>query len=107
VADGHVDWTVAVMEASLGEDWMDLFDMVICNAKRPLFSRTEQQFYTLDYEKPNLKGKKISNIDDLLKVKDKILTEGNTRLVTNFFQKKKEKYNLNFAFVGRDYQKDI
>ena len=63
MADGHLDWLNVVLEASLGPDWLDLFDFVVCNARMPLFTRAEQPFYTIDYSKPNLKGKKIVNID--------------------------------------------
>ena len=36
------------MKITLGEDWKDLFDIIVNDSKKPLFQRAESAFYTVD-----------------------------------------------------------
>ena len=33
------------MKATMGEDWLDYFDVCCAKARKPLFQRTESPFY--------------------------------------------------------------
>ena len=36
-SNSSIEYMTCVMENSLGEDWKDYFDLIIANARKPLF----------------------------------------------------------------------
>jgi hypothetical protein len=52
-----------MMQATLGEsNWQKFFDVIVMDAKKPLFMRSENNFYEYDSYKDDLKGPKIENL---------------------------------------------
>jgi FMN phosphatase YigB (HAD superfamily) len=37
ITNAHIEMTDFLMRNTLGEKWLDYFDMVVCNARKPLF----------------------------------------------------------------------
>ena len=54
-----------VMKASLGDDYLDCFDMCIANAKKPLFFNGGSPFYELNLQTKDFKGVKYDNDNHL------------------------------------------
>jgi hypothetical protein len=84
------------MHACLGDNWMDLFDIVIAQANKPLFQKTESIFYEWNYKQNKLfdekskkpLGKKLKTVTQMIQSitpDDKILLEGSTHQLTNYF----------------------
>ena len=44
----HIEFTQLIMETTLGEDWIEFFDLVVCNARKPLFYRGQEEFKSID-----------------------------------------------------------
>ena len=87
---------------------MCLRSIIICNAKKPLFTRTESAFYQFDMSSVNFKGDKIENAADLKPEEGKkIFLEGNCRMLTEFFQTKLKKENVRTAYFGHHGFSDI
>jgi hypothetical protein len=45
-----------------GESWRDLFDVCICDARKPLFHKSDNAFFELDQTKLEGKGDQISSL---------------------------------------------
>jgi len=83
-SNSHFSYTAWLMEVTLGPDWMDLFDLVLCNCKKPLFQRTENPFFRFDPNMPNLKGRLVDNPEEMKLSGEKVFLEGNARLLTKY-----------------------
>ena len=64
----HINETELVMKATLGDNWLDYFDICVVNAGKPLFQRTEKPFYSLDMTNKSYRGKKIRTVSDMVKI---------------------------------------
>ena len=65
VSDAHPNFLENCMHACLGDNWLDLFDLVIAQANKPLFQKTESIFYEWDYKEYKSKkpyGKKLKTV---------------------------------------------
>ena len=46
----HFPITDMIMKVTIGDDWKDRFDLILCDSRKPLFQRTESPFYTADWK---------------------------------------------------------
>jgi hypothetical protein len=90
ITNDHYDYLNLTMTESFGPNWIQLFDLVICNAKKPLFTRGAKPFFQLDEEYIDFRGPKIFDHELVANCKHKLLTEGNAMTVTKFIQKQRE-----------------
>lgn len=76
-----------MMQATLGEEnWQKFFDVIVMNAKKPLFMRSESTFYEYDSYKDDLKGPKIDKIKSMETMsKVNYLLGGNMKSLTKLF----------------------
>ena len=63
LTNAHYDYLDLVMTRTLGKYWADFFDLIVCNAQKPLFTRRHEPFYELNKKKPNYKGQKIFDFE--------------------------------------------
>ena len=89
-----------IMKHTLGDDWQDLFDIVVFNARKPLFTNIEAPFYQCDSDQTDLKGRRFRILETFLIARSKIFTEGNAALLTEYFQKLLRKPDLKVAYFG-------
>ena len=61
----HVEFMNLVMKATLGDDYLDFFDLCIANAKKPLFFSGENSFYDLDLQAKDFRGEKYDSINKI------------------------------------------
>jgi len=59
ITDAHVLYIEAAMKISLGLKWTNLFELVIADARKPLFQRTLNPFYEVDVNKVDLRGQQF------------------------------------------------
>ena len=60
--NSHLEYTDLLLKTVFGDDWRELFDVVICDARKPLFQRSDNPFFELDSAKPDNKGEQISSL---------------------------------------------
>lgn len=98
------------MTATLGDDWRSFFDVVCCYCRKPLYFWDQKlvPFYTLDPTKPNLRGQAISDAHDMKTTPGEIYTEGNSKLLTHYFQRILGiEGEIRVAFFGDQYVTDV
>ena len=98
------------MRETMGPDWRASFDMVIANAKKPIFFKALHAFYEIDHEKsPKFhRGNVLKDATSLNEYyQDRMILEGNASLLTDFFRCKLEKLDVKVAYFGDNYLKDI
>ena len=61
--NAHALYMEIVMSATLGDHWMDLFDICIANCKKPLFQRSNSPF--LEVEESDEKPQVMRNAEEL------------------------------------------
>ena len=77
------------MKLSLGDNWKSYFDIVVANARKPLFYRAESPFYEYDQTAKNDQGKKLKDAAAFTASKDdKIFIGGNALILTDYFTQK-------------------
>jgi FMN phosphatase YigB (HAD superfamily) len=54
-SNSSFEYVDVAMKTSIGNDWKDYFDLIIINARKPLFQRAETPFYEYD---PKTKSKR-------------------------------------------------
>ena len=94
---------------SIGENYLDVFDLGFFNCKKPFFFFKEQNNLKCFLKENNEEIKIKENLDEneYEKIKKtKILYEGNYKIVENFFKKDLNKDNINFMFIGDDIYND-
>ena len=82
--NAHMLYMEIVMSATLGDDWMDLFDICIANCKKPLFQRANNPFYDIDPSEEHSKGTEIKTGKQLAECLDctKTVKEGSAEILT-------------------------
>jgi hypothetical protein len=45
----HFEFLDLAMSVTLGQEWRDLFDYILVDARKPLFQRSESAFNQLDF----------------------------------------------------------
>jgi hypothetical protein len=69
------------MKTTLGDDWQDLFDIVLANCRLPLFATTEQKFRQFeDRERGD-----IVEVADMHSAQERIFLEGNAKTLSEYF----------------------
>lgn len=88
----------------MGEDWQEFFNLIVCEAQKPLFYKSEEPFKTIDKEPEKIKV--TFQMRKAVK-KWKILLHGNIKLLTLFLQEMKEDMNIKMAFFSDHLHKDL
>jgi hypothetical protein len=86
LTNSHYEYLNLTMTATLGKQWEEFFDLIICNAQKPLFTKSRRPFYELDKKSPDLKGTEIFDCEMLEHSQSKVFLEGNAILLTYFLQ---------------------
>ena len=97
-----------ILVNSIGENYLDVFDLGFFNCKKPFFFLKNQNNLKCFLKDENeIKIEENLNENDYKKIKQtKILYEGNYKIVENFFKKDLNKNNINFMFIGDDIYND-
>jgi hypothetical protein len=66
LSNTHVQYTALTMQTTLGENWKELFDLWICDTRRPLFQRGKAPFLRVDFENKNGQGEPIAFEEQIL-----------------------------------------
>jgi hypothetical protein len=69
VSDAHPGFLENCMHATLGGDWLDLFDLIIAQSNKPLFQKSESIFYEWNYKEVWSKkplGKKLKTVTQMI-----------------------------------------
>ena len=76
-----------MMKATLGvENWQKAFDVIVMGARKPLFMRSQGNFFEFDSYKENNKGPKIADVKSLKNAsKANYVLEGNMETLTKLF----------------------
>jgi hypothetical protein len=94
-----------------GNDWIDFFDLVIADVKRPLFYKTNKPLVTFDKVKitegEELLGYIKQEQEKGTRVEKKFYFEGNVGLVTDYYKKLCKKDMLRVGYFGSDLIFDV
>jgi HAD superfamily 5'-nucleotidase-like hydrolase len=113
-SNSYYEYADMILKNSFGEDYLDYVDIVFYFSKKPSFFKSSENFgYILDLSKPNHKGLNVSDMcikhnDEIynsLKV-NKILIEGNYKLVDEFYQRELCKEEISHLFIGDSFNSD-
>jgi hypothetical protein len=94
------------MEAVLGKDWKQLFDLCFFDCKKPLFHLSETPFYSVDTT-TGTRSETSVDIETSFSKGSQFFTQGNSYLATRFFQKHLDKKDVKIAFLSSQYFTDI
>ena len=78
--NNHTEYMDLVMQATLGKDWQNFFDLCLANSRKPLFQRGQSPFYLYDGKSKNHKGKSITDATEMKEStlnQNKVMLEGN------------------------------
>jgi hypothetical protein len=65
-SDSSPEFLDFTMKATLGPEWHSVFDLVVANAKKPLFYHSESPFYSYEYNKSSkTTSKSITTVKEL------------------------------------------
>ncbi|CDW90182.1 UNKNOWN [Stylonychia lemnae] len=105
--NSHTEYSNLIMTATLGDDWKDFFDIVCCYCRKPLFfwDIKTDPFFELDQSKANQKGKAIVDQSELKQ--GTTYTQGNSRILTEYFKRVLQKEDIRVAFFGDQYISDV
>ena len=81
VTNWHFDYMCLAMRQTLGFNWTEMFETIVCDAKYPLFVKADTAFRQYDYEKKNYQGKCSKNLKT-----GKFFFNGNAKSLTEFFK---------------------
>jgi hypothetical protein len=72
---------------ALGKDWMDWFDVVLLDARTPLFYKSDNSFYALEDGTDKLRGEKMEHVEQFTSNSglDKVFLEGNALFLTRHY----------------------
>ena len=103
--NSHTEYSNVIMTATLGDDWRQFFDVVCCYCRKPLFfwDQKPSPFYTYDPSSKMLRGQQLLNGEEMSDRPGEIYTEGNSKILTNYFKrilKKNHDQELRVAFFG-------
>ena len=90
------------MIQTIGEDWLEFFDLCVCDAVKPLFYRNEIPFENSEEKKfgTPLSLMNVLKKDAYAKAEDKLLLKGNVKLLTNYFKESMDKSDLKLVFFS-------
>lgn len=97
LSGANYDYGTYISEVTLGENWKELFDLVIFEAKKPWFWNSNRNFKTVD-------GNIISNKDIKM---NEIYLEGNYEGLQALFQKETNIINPKVLYVGDSIIQDV
>jgi hypothetical protein len=84
------------MQLTLGDDWLDLVDLAIYDARQPLFTKANAPFR--EHEGAELS--KATELLDFTKSGNKVLTQGNAQLLNDYMQRLLQKKDVKVACIG-------
>jgi len=90
------DFLSVTMKYSFGENWIQFFDLVIFNAKKPCFFEHEQKFKIFDANHPLFSGKEVDKFSD----NEKIYSNGSAKLLCKNIERNLNKTNPKVLFIG-------
>lgn len=101
ITGSHVDFASHTATNTLGENWREYFDIVICFAKKPGFFTLERDFLSVNgiHEGPSIS---IDNLE-----RGGIYTHGNWKNLEQFLLKHNRKNNPKFLYIGDNLVQDI
>jgi hypothetical protein len=107
-SNSHKEYVDLVMTASLGQNWEQFFNIVICYSRKPNFFRKSQPFF--EVIKDGLyKGNRLTNVAEFER-NNKYnfrFTEGSSKTLTEYLQKTLKKDNVRTCYFGDNYQQDV
>jgi hypothetical protein len=105
--NSHIEYLNFAMTTTLGEDWLDLFDLCLVNCNKPLFHRVNCPFFQVDETKPDFEGKRMqTHVQMEQRSNGKTYLNGNAEVLANYIQKH-VKENAQIAFFSKHYFQDI
>ena len=108
--NAHPEYVDLVLSVTFGVNtgWKNYFNLILYNCRKPLFERSENPFYALDWSNQILKGQKIDSVDRFLQSirQGRIeFLEGNAILLTKYFMEIKPEIRI--AFFGAHIFEDV
>lgn len=100
------------MQNTMGDDWIDFFDLCLAGSQRPLFQKTNNPFYEAYPGKVDHKGAKIMTGEELKEWREhptegtKNFIGGNISILTKYFKECLGK-TPRIAFLGDNIHQDI
>lgn len=101
ITGSHIDFASHTASQTLGPNWKDFFDIIVCYARKPRFFSDKQKFINLDgfKETHSINGNDLTHRG--------VYTQGNWTDLYNFFQKHLNKKNPTCVYVGDHLVQDI
>lgn len=101
ITTSHIDIVDFSATYALGKDWKSLFDIIICNARKPRFFIEKNPFFEIiNYEESNIiKSKDLK--------KGGTYSQGNWKELIEFFKRISGKQNPQCIYVGDNLLQDI
>lgn len=101
ITGSNIDFASHTASNSLGTDWKNLFDIVVCFAKKPGFFTSDRQFITLDgFEE-------IGAIDEKELKRGGVYTYGNWKGLCNFLKKHSGLEEPKIVYFGDNLVQDV
>ncbi|KAK5639395.1 hypothetical protein RI129_011887 [Pyrocoelia pectoralis] len=101
ITGSNIDFASHTASNSLGTDWKNLFDIIICFAKKPGFFISDRQFIALDgFEE-------IGPIDEKELKRGGVYTYGNWKGLCNFLKKHSELNEPKIVYFGDNLVQDV
>lgn len=89
--NAYLKHTDLVLKTTFGEDWKDLFDLILIHCQKPLFQKAENSFYALPYGGTAARrGVKIDSVSKFAvhaQARKKVFLEGNCQILTKYFMR--------------------
>lgn len=98
----HIDFANLTATTALGENWRELFDIVVCFAKKPGFFTGSRPFKQLDGMKETTRNMDAHN----LRLGD-IYSQGNWKDIMHCLEQKTKKSNPRVLYVGDNLIQDV
>lgn len=97
-----------MMQATLvDQNWQKFFDVIVMDAKKPLFMRTEGGFFEYDSYKDNLLGPKVEDLKTMEKTsKVNYFLQGNMKSLTKLFHSLTGKMQTEIVVMADDLFSD-
>jgi HAD superfamily 5'-nucleotidase-like hydrolase len=114
VTNSYHEYADFILRNTVGEDYLDYIDLCFYFSKKPSFFKTGlSNGYILGLDKPDRRGLNVTHScikgnDEIYQSlrKNKVLIEGNYKLIEEFYQREFGKEKVKFLFFGDNFNSD-